>query len=365
MLAELGRRGGDRRRRARKLQRLIDDAKFSELRALHLHRRLDVPHLRIGEHLVDGVDRPAGHFRGGEDFDPLGGRAGRERLVDLRIQRGAVLRAVDLALEIFALEEVLAPDALADAPPHRFPGRGDIHVAVFRLVRRGRHAGRMIVSRLARDLALHQVARRLEVEQRDLRHEERGLHPLPLARHFALEERGHDSQRREQARRDVGDRHEPAHALRDLVESRPVAIGPVLAEPGYAREHDTGVRFFQRLVIDAQANLHVGPVVLDHDVGGLRELHEDLHAFSVLEVERDRALVAMQVLEVRAFSRSAHRGLQPRRRLDLDHVRAEVGELAHAGRPGAHAREIKNAETRKSSRSRHVGHGGRRDCRSM
>ena len=30
--------------------------------------------------------------------------------------------------------------------------------------------------------------------------------------------------------RQAGDRHQPAHALRDLVEARPLAIRPVLAE---------------------------------------------------------------------------------------------------------------------------------------
>src|SRR5256885_6155162 len=48
-------------------------------------------------------------------------------------------------------------------------------------------------------------------------------------------------------------------------------------------------------------------VVLDHDVGGLHELHEDRHALLVLQVERDRALGAVQVLEVRAVARPAPR----------------------------------------------------------
>ena len=46
--------------------------------------------------------------------------------------------------------------------------------------------------------------------------------------------------------------------------------------------------------------LHVGAEVLDDDVGVLRELEEDLAALGALQVERDRALVAVQVLEVGA-----------------------------------------------------------------
>ena len=78
----------------------------------------------------------------------------------------------------------------------------------------------------------------------------------PLPERLALEQRGHDAERREQARgdvgdrragahrslaRDAGDRHEAAHALRDLVEARPVAVGAVLAEARDAGEDDARV----------------------------------------------------------------------------------------------------------------------------
>src|SRR5256885_8169358 len=42
---------------------------------------------------------------------------------------------------------------------------GDVDVAVGGLVRRGRHAGRVIVAHLPRHVAFHRVARRLEVER--------------------------------------------------------------------------------------------------------------------------------------------------------------------------------------------------------
>src|SRR5256885_4838026 len=153
-------------------------------------------------------------------------------------------------------------------------------------------------------------------------------------------------------------RHEAAHALRDLVEARPVAVRPVLPEAGYAREDDARVDLRERLVIDAQAELHIGTIVLDDDVGGLRELHEDCHTLLRLQVEGDRALVAVQVLEIRAVARAAHRiALDARRRFDLDHVGSEIRELPHAGRPGAHARKIEDAKARKRGGGGNVGHG--------
>src|SRR5439155_1023546 len=130
VLAQLRRRSRDSRRRAREPDRLVDDADLAELRALRAHRGAEMPHLRVGEHLVDRVDRAARHFGRDHHLDPLGGGARGERLLDLRIQRDAVLRAVLLALEVLALEQVLAPEAFADPAPHRFAGRGDVHVAV-------------------------------------------------------------------------------------------------------------------------------------------------------------------------------------------------------------------------------------------
>src|SRR5712664_2803504 len=168
VLPQLRRRGREGRRRTRELHRLVDDADLAELRALHADRGADVLHLRVGEHLVDGVDRAAGDFAPGENLDPLRGAARRERLVDLGVERDAVLRAVLLALEFLALEQVFASHSLAYPPPHAFARGGDVHVAVLGLVGGGRHAGRMVVARLSGRNARHHVARGLEVEQRDL-----------------------------------------------------------------------------------------------------------------------------------------------------------------------------------------------------
>ena len=74
--------------------------------------------------------------------------------------------------------------------------------------------------------------------------------------------------------RRAGDRHQPAHALRDLVEARPLAIGAVLAEAGDAGIDDALVDLAQVLVIDAEPILHVGAEVLDHHVGLLDHAQE-------------------------------------------------------------------------------------------
>jgi hypothetical protein len=69
--------------------------------------------------------------------------------------------------------------------------------------------------------------------------------------------------------------------------------------------------------------------------------------FRALEVERHRLLVAVQVLEVEAVPAAAHRiGVAAwfGRLLDLDHVGAPVGELAHRRRTRAMRGEIEDLD---------------------
>src|SRR5204862_3900924 len=78
------------------------------------------------------------------------------------------------------------------------------------------------------------------------------------------------------------------------------------------------------------------------------QLHEDGLALGLLEIERDRALVAMQVLEVRPVARPAHVALgDVRRHLDLDDVGAPVGEIAYGRWARPHPRQVEDGEARK------------------
>ena len=89
----------------------------------------------------------------------------------------------------------------------------------------------------------------------------------PFAGLFTLEQRHEDAERAEKPGGEIGDRdadahrplpghagdrHQPAHALRDLVEAGPVAIGPVLAEAGNAGVDEARIDRAQRLVVDAE-----------------------------------------------------------------------------------------------------------------
>ncbi len=219
-------------------------------------------------------------------------------------------------------------------------------------------AGRVIVAFLAGDVAVVQIARRLEIHHGDLGMQQRGVDPLALAGLFAFQQRGQDAQRGIQAGAGIGDRqagahrplagqagdrHQSAHALDDLVEARPARVGAGLAESGDAGEDQPGVDPAQRFIVDAQPLLDVRAPVLDHHVGLGRKAPEHFKTLRRFQVEGQRALVAVQVLEVAAPAVGREHGfvgIDARRRLYPDHVSAEVGEHAHAGGAGPHAGEV-------------------------
>src|SRR3989441_1055397 len=215
----------------------------------------------------------------------------------------------------------------------------------------------MIVARLRRNRAVDQPARRLEVEHRHHRLKQRGVHPLSPAGPLALEQRrrvdlsemeprvesgdGNAHAHRPLARQ-ARDGHEPAHALGDLVVAGPVAIRPRLAEAGDGPVDQARVDPRERFVVDPEPCLDVGPEVLHEHVGAGDEALEDLDPARVLEVERHRALVPLEIQEVEAERRGV--ALDLLARLHLDDVGPHVGELAHGGRARAGAREVDNRD---------------------
>src|SRR6202790_5592181 len=126
----------------------------------------------------------------------------------------------------------------------------------------------MIIAGLARNVLGDQPARGLEIQQRDLRPEQRRLHPLAFAANLPLQQRDQNSHGAENAGAEIGDgntdahrtlarkardRHQAAHALRDLVETRTLAIGAVLAEAGNGTIDDALVDRTNALVIVPEA----------------------------------------------------------------------------------------------------------------
>ena len=133
------------------------------------------------------------------------------------------------------------------------------------------------------------------------------------------------------------------------------AYGAVLAEAGDAAIDDARIALLHGFEIDAEALGDAGPHVLDDHVGLFGQPHQDLAALVGLQVQRDGALVAMQVLEVRTIA-LAHQfvGLGvARRRLDPDHVGAPVRQRAARRRRPARA-SVRSITLKRDSGRRRV-----------
>src|SRR5438093_1255004 len=81
-----------------------------------------------------------------------------------------------------------------------------------------------------------------------------------------------------------------------------------------------------------------GTEVLHHHVRLGGEALDDVHAARRLEIEGERALVAVEIEGVEAAADEVALGVLTSR--DLDHLGPHVGELADAGGAGARPREV-------------------------
>ena len=146
-----------------------------------------------------------------------------------------------------------------------------------------------------------------------------------------------------------GDAHQPALGLHHRVVTGFRAPGSRLAEPGNRAINET--RMLRREPLVPQPDpLHLrGSEIFDQHVGPREQRIQNRPRALVLEIERERLLVAVDAEEVGALA--ADKGRPPRagvvaspRLLDLDHSSSEVAQLHRAIRPGQDAAEIQDRQ---------------------
>src|SRR4051794_16451694 len=231
----------------------------------------------------------------------------------------------------------------------------------------------MEIAFLARNIVLHEPARRLEVEHEELRLDQRGVNPLPLAALLALQQRQHNAVREQDARggvvdrnpdphrplpRQAGDRHQAPHALRDLIDTGAALIRPVLPEPRDRAIDNARIDLAHGVVIDAEPVFDGRFEILDDDIGLFDELEEDFLPLRALQIERQRPLVAVQILEIGTVAAAAGRIGMLAGRLDLDDIGAPIGKLSDGGRPRPMRGQIDHpVAVERQIRHRGVPHG--------
>ena len=240
-------------------------------------------------------------------------------------------------------------------------------------VRPARHGVRQAGAEPRLQRALQRVHRRQRAHQVEHRLQQVDVDDLAAA----AVQGDHRGERRGEPRRLVGQRHrrqqrlavrlavdrgEPAHRLGDRREPGPPGVRAVLAEPRDPRDHEPRVAGVQHVGAEPEPLQPPGPEVLDEHGGVGDEAEQDVAVGVVLEVEHDRALAAVGQLEPQALAVAL---VAPRHRaqavavgaLDLDHVGAEVGEVARAVRSGDHRRQVEHADVGERERGRHGATG--------
>jgi hypothetical protein len=163
MLALLGRRRAQLPRRAAQIHRLAEQLLASMRGARDRARDADVPHLWVGEYLVDAIDWAAGNAGAVENLNPLCRRAGAGDRLDRRIELVAIAqsrlaaRVGRIGGELFGAERLAQPSEQLRARAR------DIDVSVGGRENAGRNRGRMVVAGLLRHFSREQPSRRLKI----------------------------------------------------------------------------------------------------------------------------------------------------------------------------------------------------------
>ena len=133
----------------------------------------------------------------------------------------------------------------------------------------------------------------------------------------------------------AGGAERAACRLRHGVEALDVAVWPVGAEALDAGENDTRIRCGESVVAESHALYRARRQVLGDDICLLHQIKQQLLATLGLEVERDAALVGVEVEEVVRVARGAGNcapGIAASRIFDLDDVCTQPRKHLSAGR---------------------------------
>src|SRR3954470_13428587 len=359
MLAELRRFGSNAARSGRELR---NDPRHLERLAVARGDVLDHAargEVRIGSDVRRAVNATGGHLGLLHRGKNVGLRALRGPFADRRIDALHLRRAAVVPRQRRVVAQVGTPDRRHQALIETVGVAGDKHVAVgARVEIRRRNAGQRTAASLAhvflrvelRQQALHAIEHRLV--ERDVDHLARAalLHCMQgekCADH-AVERSNRVAERKIRPRRrpvrEAVHIAQSADGFGDGSESRALLVRAGLAIAGNAHQHQFRIGARQLLPSQVPALERARPEILDHDMRVAREAPHDLLAFELAQVARHRLLVARLHVPPERRAVPHPPPLAQRvafaRRLDLDHLRAEVAERLRAERPGDERAEL-------------------------
>ncbi len=329
--------------------------------------------VRVVHELVRASQRRERHPAALEPLGQLGARVAEHLLRDARGQPVARRDALGVVVEPLVRAEILEPELVAEALPVAVGGDADEDLlavgggeelvdapAHARALADLRHRHRRLAGgRVLGQPLAHPEHDGLEEARGDLL-PAAGLRPLmeggqdrdhPVGRRAHVHDRGARAQRL--AAR-PGHEGEPGRHLRELVEE-----GPRLRRAGEealeGQVDDARVDSREHVVAEAEALDGAVGEVVDHHVRARDQAQEERPAVGrALQIDRDRALVAVEEVEVgRGARRHAARLVAFARTLHLDHVGAQVGQQQPRRGPRDDVAELEDAHALERKRGGH------------
>jgi hypothetical protein len=144
--------------------------------------------------------------------------------------------------------------------------------------------------------------------------------------------------------------------LHHLVQHRAMLVGA--GEIALEREKDEARVQRRELLVAAAQPLHrTRPVILQHNIRARDQAVNHRPTFLPLQVDRETALVAVERGEEPGAKAAKSPGMvAPWRRLDLDHIGAELGKDQPGGRPHDRVAELQDLDAGERRRQQPVGH---------
>ena len=302
------------------LERHRQARELADLRVREARDHAARERVRVGEHLVDRLDRPRRNVRGVERGAELVAVPGLDRRGQLRHHFLTPAHAVGVRSEPGVAPPRFEPEHAAQVQPV-LVARGDVQPpAVGAAEARRRHAAGMLGAEPRRHLAEREISGRREREQRDLPVDHREVDVAALPRRGAARQRGEDRDRDPQPGGEVGHRqpglhrpaaalageaHDPAHRLEDGVVAFAVRIRPALAEAGARDVDELLVQRPDGRVVEPVAGERPDREILDQHVGAAGEIADHRLPVGRAEVHGDRLLAAVDREVVRALGLAA------------------------------------------------------------
>ena len=221
----------------------------------------------------------------------------------------------------------------------------------------------MAVPHPERDDAAGHVGAGLVHQARHRRGQQADLDVLPAAGGVPVVQRGQDpdggvqpghhvehrdARTERLAGRISGQAHQPGDGLDDEIVAGQRRAGRGAAEPADRGVDDRRVDGRHGLVVEAETGQAAGLEVLDEDVGAARELARRGQVTGILEIQRDRPLIAVDAEVIRRDPVPDRRlpgtGIVTARTLHLDNLGPQVRQQHGRVRPGQDPGEIRHQQ---------------------